>query len=323
MLKKISWVLLYLAAFIPTGFSLYYFSEKNLLPALVASAISMSIYTLLIIKNLRFLSSVSFFTMLLVSLLIVSVSGKQPGGIFPNISEEKSYMLALSLLIFFLLINSVFWAKTKHGFKKLISLLCTALYVLMLATAGSGPPSYYQNFVYTRINILILLFFSIFLIFKKKKILGFLGILLSIGTLLLSASMFKEKVYTLDDQEQKKVVAFIEPIAKEMFDYYNKEDYDNFCKYCGFVLKNMLKANPINDKRELLGPYTYFDEVNIVIRKGGRYYVEYPVKFQKAKNLSYLTFVMENISSSDPSLYGFAISDKPEQYTQAGFEMEN
>jgi multisubunit Na+/H+ antiporter MnhC subunit len=310
--KKISWGVLYLAAFVPFGLSILYFSEKNLLSALVASSISMFIYTLLVIKDLRFLSSVSFFTMLFVSLLMLGAAGKQTNGIFPNIADEKAFMLAQPLLIFFLLINSVFWAKTKHGFKKLVSLVLISLFVLMLVTFGLVSPVYYQNFVYTRINILILLIFSIFLIIKKRKVLGILGIFLSIGILLLSVGMFAEKTYTLEDKEQKEVIAFVDPLAKEMFGYYNKEDYNNFCKYCGFVLKNMLSRNPIKNNRDILGPYIYFGEPSKVIRKGGRYYVEYPVKFQNVKSVTYLTFVVESISS-DPSIYGFAFSDKQEQ----------
>jgi len=106
-----------------------------------------------------------------------------------------------------------------------------------------------------------------------------------------------------------------------MFGYYNQQDYDNFCKYCGFYLTELLKKDPIKDKRELSGPYTQFDQPSKVIRKGGRYYVVYPVKFQKITNQMYLTFVTEGISST-PRLYGFAISANEEQYTGTGFDME-
>lgn len=318
--KKLSWVLLYLAAFIPVGFSIFYFSEKNLPLAIIASFVSMSIYTLLIIKDLRFLSSVSFFTVLLVTLLILGIAGKQTNGAFANVFDEKAFMLTQSLLTSFLLINSVFWAQ-KQGLKKFTSLVLISIYVLMLAAYGTGSPSYYHNFVYTRINISILLVFSIFLIIKKKKLLGVLGIFLSIGILLLSTAMFAKKAYVLEEKEKKEVIAYVDPMAKEMFGYYNKQDYDNFCKYCGFVLKNMLNKNPIKKARDVYGSYVYFGEPSNIIRKGGRFYVEYPVKFQNVKALMYLTFVTENISS-DPSIYGFAISDKQEQYTDSGYENE-
>lgn len=319
--KKISWALLYLAAFIPAGLSLHYFSEKNSLLALIASSISMSIYTLIIIKDLRFLSFISFSTIFFASLLTLGIAGNKTDGIFSSIFDEKAFMLTLPLLIFFLLINSVFWAKTKQGFKKLLSLVSISLSVLALVVFGTGSPAYYQNFIYTRVNILILLIFSIFLIIKRKRFLGILGIFLSVGTLLLSTAMFAEKTYTLEGEEKKEVIAFIDPLAKEMFGYYNKKDYDNFCKYCGSVLKNMLNKNPINDKRDLFGPYIHFGEPSEVIRRGGRYYVEYPAKFQNVKNLMYLTFVIENISS-DPSIYGFAFSDKQGHHTGPGYETE-
>jgi hypothetical protein len=272
----------------------------------------MSIYTLLIFKNLKFLSSISFITMLFMSSITLGVTGNVTDDIFPSALDEKAFMLAMSLILSFFLINSVYWAKTKQGVKKIMSLVCISLVVLMLIVFGTGSPAYYQNFVYTRANILVLLMFSIFLIIKKKKLLGILGIFLSIGILLLSAGMFAKETYTLNDQEQKEVIAYVDPMAKEMFDYYNEEDYDNFCKYCGLVLTNMLEHNPIKNNRDLLGPYVYFDEPSKVVRKGGRFSVEYPVQFQNVEGLMYLTFIVEDISS-DPSIYGFAFSPVQEE----------
>lgn len=310
--KKMSWVFLYLVALILVAFSIFYFSEDNLLPAFITSSISMSICTLLIFKNLRFLSSVSFFTILLASLLTLGSAGTQTDGALSGILDEKKFMLALPLFIFFLLVNSIFWAKTKEGFKKIISLLFISLSVFLLLAFGTVSPTYYQNFVYTRINILILLVFSIFLIIKKKRVLGILGIFLSIGILLLSAVMFAEKIYTLEDKKQKEITAYAHPIAEEMLGYYNKEDYDNFCKYCGFVLKNKLNKNPIKHTRKVFGPYTYLGEANRVFRKGGHYYMQYPIKFQNEENLMYFVFIIGEISS-DPSVYGFAFLEKQEQ----------
>ena len=304
--KKISWALLYLAAFIPAGFALYFFSEKSMLPALAASLITASIYTLLVIKNLRFLSPLSFFTFPFIFLLTLGIVSDGTGEFSTNAFAEKASLLTISLFSLFSLINSVHWAKTKRGFKKLISLIFIFLSVLILVIFGIGSPTFYQNFVYTRANILILLLLSIFLIIKKKRLWGILGILLSIGILLLSASMFAEKTYPLDSEEQKKVVAIVDPLAKEMFGYYNKKDYGNFCNHCGFILKNMLEHKPIEGNRETIGPYVYFDRPSNVYRRGGRYGVEYPVKFQNAKDLLYLTFIIENISS-DPIVYGFSL----------------
>lgn len=266
-IKKISWIVLYLAAFIPVGFSLYFFSEKNPLAAIISFSVSMLIYTLLIIKNLRILSSLSFLTMFLTSLLALGATGSKSGGTFSSVSDERTFMLLLSVAISFLLVSSVFWAKAKQGIKKLLSLACVFLFVFILLAFGTGLPEYHQNFVYTRVYILILLALSVFLMVKKKKALGVLGIFLSVGMLLLSASMFAEKTYVLGEEEQEEVVAFIDPMAKEMFGYYNEEDYDNFCKYCGLTLKNILAENPIKNTREAFGPYLYFGEPGKVIRK--------------------------------------------------------
>jgi len=123
--------------------------------------------------------------------------------------------------------------------------------------------------------------------------------------------MFSQKTYKLSEQKQKEVLAYVDPIAKEMFSYYNKEDYNNFCKYCGYILKSMLKHNPVKNNRDVLGPYVYFDKPSSVVRKGGRFYVKYPVKFKNVENIMYLTFVIENISS-EPNIYGFSFSNEQE-----------
>ncbi len=85
----------------------------------------------------------------------------------------------------------------------------------------------------------------------------------------------------------------------------------------------MISKDPITikDKRETSGPYIYFDKPDKVIRKSGRYYVEYPVKFQNVKTLMYLTFVIESISS-DPSIYGYSLSGKQGLHTNSGNENE-
>lgn len=307
-IKTIPWIFLYVTALIPFGLSILYFSEKNLLSALIASSISMGMYTFIIRKDVKFLSFTSFITMLLTAFLTLAAAAEYTNGVYSSIFDEKMFKVALPLLTSVILINSVFWVQ-KKGLKKLLSSVCIFLSVLLLLLYGTVSPEYYQNFVYTRICILILLIFSIYLIKKKKKALGVLGIFLSISILLLSTAMFAQKTYILEENEKKEVIAYVDPMAKEMFSYYNKEDYVNFCKYCGLVLRNMLNKNPIDDNRIAYGPYVYFDEPSKVIRKAGRFYVEYPVKFQNVKNPMYVTFVTENISS-DPIMYGFSFSDK-------------
>ena len=140
---------------------------------------------------------------------------------------------------------------------------------------------------------------------------GILGIFLSIAVLLLGALLFAGQTYTLEEKERAEIIAFIDPKAKEMFDYYNKEDYNNFCKYCGSELNYLVITNPMIDKRKSFGPYMYFGEPKVK-RETGRYYVEYPVKFKNVENLLYIKFALENISP-DATIFGFNISDKQEQ----------
>ena len=303
-------------AFLSFCFAVKYFSEKNLVSAFIVFPISMLAYTILIMKDIKFLGWLSFFTMAGASFMIFAVTGEQVDGAFPSGPDERTFLLAFALILSFLLFNSIFWAKTKRGWKKAIALIFIVLSVLYSLLFGLSSPTYYQNFIYTRIFILILLILSIFLIKKGgkvQKILGILGIFLSIGALLLSALLFAGRTYPLEEKERGEVIAFLEPKAKEMFDYYNKEDYNNFCKYCGSQLKYLFVTNisPLIERRKASGPYTDFGEPKVK-REMGRYYVEYPVKFQNAENLFYITFVLENISP-DATIFGFEISDKQEQ----------
>lgn len=311
--EKIFWVLLYLAAFIPVGFSLYFYTEKSLISALISSLIMFLIYTILIFKNIKILSIVSFITLLVMAFFMFGISVSRTNNAFSSVLDEKTFMLTLSLIIIFLLVNSIFWLQTKKGLSKIISVVLISLSICLLVIFGASTPDYHQNFVYTRINVLIFLMLGIYLIKKKKKLLGLLGIFMSIGMLLLSAGLFAGRTYTPEEKEQQEVIAFLEPKAKEMFGYYNKEDYKNFCKYCGSELNYLFVTDPtlIIDKRMVYGPYMYFGEPKVK-HETGLYYVEYPVKFQNVKNLMYLTFVIENIST-DSSIYSFTFSDKQEQ----------
>ncbi len=309
--KKIFYIFLYLIAFILVIFSVYCFSMKYLSAALILSSVAMLIYTWLILKEIKILSSVSFFTVPLMSLLILGSSGSKTGGLFLDLTKERIFMVALAMILFFLIFNSFFWARTKKGFKRFISLIGLGLLIIIVAAFGISSPEYYQNFVYTRLYVLLLLIFGIFLIISKKKILGILGLLLSISVLLLSAAMFAEKVYLPDNQEQKEIVAFIDPMIKEMFDYYNKEDYNAFSENCGLVLKNMLVENPLKNIREAFGPYIQFFQPSRAIRQGGFYRIEYPVKFEQVQELRYLLIVFESISPGS-KIYDFNLSEKKE-----------
>ena len=308
IVKKFAWFILYLVAFISASFSLVYFSQKDLAAGLIASLISLLIYTFLITRDFKFLSPVSFFTVPAVSLLILGAVGKQTNGFFGSSENEKIFMVTVPLLILFGLANSVFWAQ-KQRFKKWIGVGGITLSVFMLLVYGTVLPTYYQNFVYTRLSLLILLIFSVFLIFKNKKLLGILSLLITVGALVLSASAFSDKTYALEVKEYEAVLAFTNPKAKEMFEYYNQKDYGNFCKYCGFTLQNMLVKKPISASRDAWGPYTSLDGPISIIRRGGSFYVQYKVQFQKVPNLMYVTFQLENINP-DSTIYGLSITDK-------------
>lgn len=236
------------------------------------------------------------------------ISGSRANNAFSSVLDEKAFMLTLSLIIFFLLVNSIFWIQTKKGLLKIISIFFIILSILLLFVFGESLPNYYQNFVYTRVNILIILILGIYLIIKKKKFLGILGIFLSIVALFSSTAMFAGKTYTLEDKEQQEVIAFVDPLAKEAFDYYNKEDYTNFFKNCRMSQE---KAISIMQYREALGPYVYFGEPNEVTRKTGSYQVEYPVKFQNKENMVYVTFIAGNISPGS-SINDILFSSKQE-----------
>jgi hypothetical protein len=173
--KKPPWFLLYLAAFIPLGFSLNYFSGKNLSLALITFFLALSVFTFLVFKELKFLSLVSFLTLFLGSLLTLGLVEDKTDGAFSSVFDEKTSMLTMYLAAFFVLVNAAFLVKTKRGLKKLIPLVFIALSMLMLFAYGGIPPDYYQNFIYTRVNILILFAFGIFLLIKKKKAWGGFG----------------------------------------------------------------------------------------------------------------------------------------------------
>ena len=184
---------------------------------------------------------------------------------------------------------------------------------MLLLVFGFNLPTFYQNFVYTRIFILISFAFSVFLIMRKKiilRIIGILGIFVSIGCLLLTASFLASKVYTLGGEDKQEVIDFIDPKAKEMITDYNNGDLskETFCKYCGFTLLNTLYEGeeklPII--RESYGKGRLLDEP-YVSRFSGRFFIEYPVKFENYENVQYLVFVLEGISS-DNEVFGFYIS---------------
>jgi len=308
-LKHITWISLYLAAFFTFCYSVFCFTERSLVGAFVALLIFMSIYTLMVIKDIKFFSPLAYFSLLVTAFFTFAVSANQVDGRFLSIKDEQSFLLTLALILVFVLFNSLCWVKTKPGWKKNVGLTLVVLSVLALLLFGTSSPNYFQNFVYTRIFILILLILSIYSIFKKKtliRIFGILGVIISVSALFLGAALFVAQTYQLDEQEQQEVLAFLDPKINEMFDYYNKEDYENFCKYCGSDLQMINIGNPMINNKETLGDFEYFGQPQIKY-EASFYFVEYPVKFEKS-DIYYLTFLLQDISAAG-TIYGFTISE--------------
>ena len=141
------------------------------------------------------------------------------------------------------------------------------------------------------------------------KIFGILGVVASVFLLVFGAFLFAGETYILDEGQKAELIAFLTPKAEEMFDYYNEEDYANFCKYCGFTLGTMNITTPFIDQKETLGNFVSFGEPK-VRQEAGFYYAEYPVTFSK-QDLLYLTFLLEGFAA-DSTIYGFSIAETSE-----------
>ncbi len=304
--RKSVWFFLYFAAFFPMGFAFYYASEKNLLLMFVASTISLLIYTLLIIKNLKFWSSLAFFTLILT---VLSISGTGVEDLL-NANDEKIFLTLIPLQLSFVIIGSIFWVRKESSIlKKLIALIPISISIALLVAFGTNPPDYYQNFIYGRITFLPLAAFSIFLLTRKKWILGTLGLILVVGGLYSGATLFQRKAYTLGEAEEAMVLTATTPIAKEMLGYYNRKDFTNFCNRCSYSLLERLEESSLEPYRDYYGPYTSLGTPTTVIWQGGYHYVKYPIRFQKKEKQMYIIFQMGGIPAS-PSVEGFSFFEE-------------
>jgi len=305
--QKSVWTVLYLGALIPAGFAISYISNENLFPALIASTIFLSVLIFLVFKELRFLSLLAFASLILFTFIVLGLAGNPAGGEFTSRTDEKTYLLILPLHISFILAGSLYWVVAKTGFKRLIALFFIAISVVILLAFGNTPPAYYQNFIYTRVSILVLLALSIFLLLRKKRLWGILGVFSVVGVLILSAVMFSDKVYNLEETEQNQVLEATTPIANEMIDSYNRKDFDNFCNHCNLALKQILEENSIEKTWETQGSCTSFSNAKTATRRGGIYYVAYPARFQKENDQMYLVLLMEG-TPDNLSVYGFTFA---------------
>ena len=308
-------ILLYILSFIIIFVGIGISGEGNVLGFLICSILTLSIYSFLILKNYKILSPLSSITFILISILILAISSNSEVSNFETANSEKLFMISLALVLFFYIIVGILWYMKDKVWKKVLSIIFISFTTLLLHAYGFILPAFYQNFVYTRLFILIFFLLSIFLILKGKiifRILGIVGIFLSIGILLFSAVTLSSKVYTLEGDDKGEVVEFIDTKAKEMLSYYNEDTFtqDTFCKYCGPTLTDALYSDLYNlpNIKESYGDYIDIGEP-YVYRSAGMFYIEYPVKFEKVEDTQYVIFVLEGISSKN-DIFGFAISDK-------------
>ncbi|MFA6132174.1 MAG: hypothetical protein WC702_03925 [Patescibacteria group bacterium] len=311
--KNILWAGVYLAGLLAFCFAAMYFSQKDLLGAFIAFPIFMLLFTIIVMKDVKIFSVLSFVTMLLTAFMVFAVAAEQKNGIFLSAEAEKVFMIVFPIILSFVLVNGIFWGKTKQSWKRLVGFILSGFSVFFLLVFGMSSPNYSENFIYTRIFLIILFILSVYLIRTKKrnlKITGILGVVLSIIALILSALLFAGQTYTPVEKQEAEIIAFIDPKVKEMFAAYNNDDYDNFCKYCGADLMAMNAVSPMIDKKADLGNLVSFGEPKIS-QVMDFYYVEYQVRFEKQASTFYLSFMLTDFSEGS-TIYGFSVFDQPD-----------
>ncbi len=289
--------------------SVYFFYEANISMAMYMYISIIVISSFLVFSNIKTLSDISFFLMLPISFLILASSAIPSEGVFADVTGEKYIMLILALTIVFFLVNCMYWIISKDEWRKVVSIIFIILSLLIATLFGLMPTDYYQNFIYTRLFVLILFIFSLFIAIKTKKFMKFLGILgifASIGILFLSAMFFSLEVYTVEGEDKEKIVENVDSKAKEMLGYYNNKDVNNFCKYCApdLVAQFQTDTTVITDMRDSYGGYTEIGKVDIK-SIGTTFYVQYPILLENSNAQYYLILTL---MSTDSDIYGFAIT---------------
>lgn len=317
--KVILRIFLYLLSFLIFLVGVYYFIENNILGYFISSFLTLSIYSFFIYKGYKILSPLSSVTFVVMSFIIFIMGCSAEGGVLGSSSNERAYLVSFALLLFFCLVVAILWYRTDTIWMKILASILVVFAIVFLFVFGFTLPTFYQNFVYTRIFIFIFFAFSVFLVMRKKiilRIVGILGIFVSIGCLLLSASFLTSKVYILEGQDKQEVIDFIDPKTKEMIADYNEGNLskETFCKYCGFALLDTLygEEEKLPIIRESYGKGELIDEPNVT-RFSGSFYIEYPTKFEYYKDIHYVVFVLEGISS-DSNIFGFYISTEPTKF---------
>jgi hypothetical protein len=289
--------------------SVYFFYEAKMSMAMYMYIAITVISSFLVFSNIKTLSDISFFLMLPISFLILASSAIPSEGILADVTGEKYIMIILALSIVFFLINCTHWIISKDGWRKIVSIIFVILSLLIATLFGLMPTDYYQNFIYTRLFVLILFVFCLFISIKTKKFMKFLGILgifASIGILFFSAMLFSIKVYTVEGEDKEKIIENIDSKAREMLGYYNDKDVDNFCKYCApdLVAEFQKDTTVITNMKDSYGGYTEIGEVDIK-SIGTTFYVQYPILLENSDTQYY--FIL-TLMDTDSAIYGFAIN---------------
>ena len=313
--KMIIGIVLYIFTFLIYFIGMYFFTEGNILIFNILNFLQFSIYAFLISRRYKVLSPLSSITFLISSLLTTgTVLGGYTNGTFDTSAHEGISMISFSLVLAFYLVIGVIWYLNERVWKKILSIIFIAITDLFLLSYGFILPSFYQNFVYTRLFILIFFLFNVFMIVKGKvvfRILGIIGIFFSIGCLVFSAMSLYEKVYILENEDKEEVLEYIGPKSKEMIEAYNNEELSSevFCKYCGETLisslyggeEELTSTRTANGKCTILGePYVY--------RTQGYFYIEYSVNFENSEGLYKIVFMAGDILE-DSTISGFYISE--------------
>ena len=311
LVKKSSKWFLYLFALVTSVFSVTYLQEKNLAYTLVFIFISLSSYAFLIIKDFKFLSGLSYVSLILFFLCTMGNFGESTGnGEFINAESEKIFYLMFGFSALWV-VTLCMYLITTQGWRKKLSSIFLVLVALLLLILGTAAPNFYDSFIYTRVLVSIVFLLSILLIFKKKKLLR-LGGLIGIGACLVSfltgALLFSAQIYEIEKVEKEKVLNLVNPKVQEMFQYYNQRDFENFCVYCSEDLKFKFVEGLQNftSSRDSNGRHVSHKEPNVT-RSKGFYYVEYPVKFENIADPLYFTIMLSDIGPED-TIYGFNIS---------------
>ena len=303
--KSLKWILYFSGIFFVT-ISVNSFQKEDLICAIAFLVISFATYSFLIIKDYKFLSVISYITLMVsITTVLAFAGGDIPdGGTFATANYEKAFYLTLGILVP-LIISLCTYLIKMGGWRKTISRIILVISIVALFIMGIASPTFHNNFVYTRISIGTIFVYSIYLIFKKEKlprIKGIIGILSSILALLFSAVWFSTQIYTIKGGEKEQVVSFMEPKVQEMFQSYNQRNFKGFYKHYTEGFKAIFNEESFESLRNMYGSYISHEEPEITF-KGGTYYIEYPINFSIMSPI-YFTFETEQVTP-DSGIRGF------------------